>query len=84
MNLMGTGMWSIGFSLVQQRVGKLLKLFVASPMRRWHLLAAQVLARIVFLLIEVAILLAFGILAFWTSRMRGSIWRSSPWSRLAG
>ena len=33
MNLMGTGMWSIGFSLVSQRAGKLLKLFVASPMR---------------------------------------------------
>jgi len=30
MNLMSTGMWAIGFSLVQQRAGKLLKLFVAA------------------------------------------------------
>lgn len=62
MNLMGTGMWAIGFSLVQQRAGKLLKLFIASPMRRWQLLAAQVLARLVFLALEVAILLGFAVL----------------------
>ena len=62
MNLMGTGMWSIGFSLVQQRAGKLLKLFVAAPMRRWHLLAAQVGARMVFLALEVVILIAFAVL----------------------
>jgi ABC-type multidrug transport system permease subunit len=61
MNLMSTGMWSVGFSIVQQRVGKLLKLFVASPMRRWHLLAAQVLARLVFLFIEAAALVLFGV-----------------------
>jgi ABC-type multidrug transport system permease subunit len=61
MNLMGTGMWAIGFSLVQQRSGKLLKLFVASPMRRWQLLAAQVSARLVFLALEVAILVGFAV-----------------------
>ena len=62
MNLMGTGMWAIGFSLVQQRAGKLLKLFIASPMRRWQLLAAQVLARLVFLALEVSVLLGFAVL----------------------
>jgi ABC-type multidrug transport system permease subunit len=61
MNLMGTGMWSVGFSLVQQRAGKLLKLYVAAPMRRWHLLLAQVLARFVFLALEVAILVLFAV-----------------------
>jgi len=61
MNLMGTGMWAIGFFLVQQRSGKLLKLFVAAPMRRWHLLAAQVTARLVFLALEVAILVGFAV-----------------------
>lgn len=61
MNLMGTGMWSVGFSLVQQRAGKLLKLYVAAPMRRWHLLLAQVLARFVFLTLEVAILVLFAV-----------------------
>jgi ABC-type multidrug transport system permease subunit len=72
MNLMGTGMWAIGFSLVQQRNGKLLKLFVASPMRRWHLLAAQVLGRLVFLTLEVTVLVAFAALALKVP-MRGSL-----------
>lgn len=63
MNLMGTGMWSVGFALVQQRSGKLLKLYVAAPMRKWHLLAAQVCARFVFLTLEVAILVTFAVLA---------------------
>jgi len=61
MNLMGTGMWAIGFFLVQQRSGKLLKLFVAAPMRRWHLLAAQVTARLVFLALEIAVLVGFAV-----------------------
>ena len=72
MNLMGTGMWAIGFSLVQQRAGKLLKLFVASPMRRWQLLAAQVLARLVFLTLEVAVLLGFAVVAL-DVPMRGPV-----------
>ncbi|MFN7942222.1 MAG: ABC transporter permease [Thermoanaerobaculia bacterium] len=59
MNLMGTGMWSIGFSLVQARSGKLLKRYIAAPMRRWHYLAAQILSRLVFLALEVGTLLAF-------------------------
>jgi ABC-type multidrug transport system permease subunit len=72
MNLMGTGMWAIGFSLVQQRSGKLLKLFIASPMRRWQLLAAHVLARLVFLTLEVGILLGFAVIAL-DVPMRGPV-----------
>jgi ABC-type multidrug transport system permease subunit len=72
MNLMGTGMWAIGFSLVQQRNGKLLKLYVASPMRRWHLLAAQILGRLVFLTLEVTVLLVFAALVLKVP-VRGSI-----------
>ncbi len=61
MNLMSTGMWSVGFALVQSRSGKLLKLFIASPLRRWQLLASQALARAVFLLLEVTILIGFAV-----------------------
>ncbi|WP_437275373.1 ABC transporter permease [Sorangium sp. So ce375] len=63
MNVMATGIWAIGFSIVQQRMGKLLKLFVASPMRRWQLLAAHLVARLVFLALEVVALLLFAVLA---------------------
>ena len=72
MNLMGTGMWSVGFSLVQSRSGKLLKLFVASPLRRWQLLAAQALARGVFLTLEVTILIGFAVLVL-DVPFRGSV-----------
>ena len=34
MNIMGTGMWGIGFSVVVQRSRKLLKRLIATPMRR--------------------------------------------------
>jgi ABC transporter DrrB family efflux protein len=59
MNLMGTGMWAIGFALVQQRQGGLLKRFIASPMKRWQFLVAQILARLTFLALEASVLLAF-------------------------
>ena len=36
MNLMGTGMWSIGFSVVNARLRKLLKRMIATPLRKIH------------------------------------------------
>jgi ABC-2 type transport system permease protein len=62
MNLMGTGMWGIGFSLVVARNGNLLKRFVAAPVRRSELLGAQILSRLIFLVPEVGALLLF---AWW-------------------
>ena len=46
MNLMGSGMWGIGFSIVDARKKKLLKRFVATPMRRHHYLASFLLMRL--------------------------------------
>lgn len=62
MNLMGTGMWGVGFSLVVARNGNLLKRLVAAPVRRSHLLAAQVISRLIFLVPEVGVLLLFAAL----------------------
>jgi ABC-2 type transport system permease protein len=59
MNLMGTGMWGIGFSLVVARNGNLLKRLVAAPVRRSHLLGAQILSRLIFLVPEAGALLLF-------------------------
>jgi ABC-2 type transport system permease protein len=59
MNLMGTGMWGIGFSLVVARNGNLLKRLVAAPVRRSHLLGAQVTSRLIFLVPEAGALLLF-------------------------
>lgn len=64
MNLMGTGIWSIGFSIVTARTKKLLKRLSATPMRRSDYLMAQMLARFIFLIAEVALLLGFGMIVF--------------------
>ena len=60
MGIIATSVWGIAFSIVQARMRKLLKRMVASPMRRSHYLLAQVLARLLFLLPEVAVPLIFG------------------------
>jgi ABC-type multidrug transport system permease subunit len=72
MNLMGTGMWGIGFSLVVARNGNLLKRLVASPARRSHILAAQLVARLLFLVPEAGALLLFAHFALGVP-LRGSL-----------
>ena len=72
LGIMNNSMWSIGFMTVQMRLRKLLKRLVASPMRKWEFLLAQVLARLLFLGPEVAVPLVFGAIAFGMP-VRGSI-----------
>jgi ABC-2 type transport system permease protein len=72
LNLMGTGIWGIGFSIVNARLKKTLKLMVATPMRKSHYLLAQMLSRFIFLILEVAVILLFGVLAFQVP-VRGSL-----------
>ncbi|HEV8200619.1 MAG TPA: ABC transporter permease [Candidatus Polarisedimenticolia bacterium] len=72
MNLMGGGLWGIGFVLVDMRVRKLLKRLVATPMRRSDFLLAMMGSRILFMLPEVALLLAAGALLFHV-RVQGSL-----------
>ncbi len=72
MNLMGSGMWGIGFSIVDARRKKLLKRFVATPMRRYHYLASFLLMRLGLMVIEVSVISAFGRFAFGVP-MRGSV-----------
>ena len=64
MNLMNSGMWGIGFALVDLRQRKLLKRFVASPMRRSDFLLALASSRLVLMLIELVLLLGLGMLVF--------------------
>jgi ABC-2 type transport system permease protein len=72
MNLMGSGMWGIGFSIVDARKKKLLKRFVATPMRRHHYLASFLLMRLGLMVIEVTVITMFGYFAFGVP-MRGSL-----------
>ena len=64
MNLMNAGMWGVGFALVDMRQRKLLKRFVATPMRRSDFLMAIATSRIIMMIIEVLLMLVFGVLLF--------------------
>jgi len=72
MNLMNSGMWGIGFALVDMRQRKLLKRFVATPMRRSDFLMALSSSRLVLMLIELILLLGLGVLIF-HMRVLGSL-----------
>ena len=71
MNLLGSGIWGVGFSVVQARQRKLLKRYLATPMRRSHYLLSFILSRLVFLIVEVVALVGFGWLLFGVA-VRGS------------
>lgn len=64
MNLMSTGMWGMGFGLVQMRQKKQLKRMAATPMRKRDFLLAQILGRLTFLALEVPPVVLFAWLAF--------------------
>ena len=71
MNLMGSGIWGIGFAIVDARKKKLLKRLIATPMSRADYLASFLFFRLSLLVIEVATLIGFGALVFGVP-LRGS------------
>ncbi len=72
LNLLGTGMWGVGFALVRMRTGKLLKRLLATPMRKTDFLLSFMTARLGFLVLEITALLTFAWLIFGVT-VRGSI-----------
>ena len=64
MNLMGSGLWGLGFTVVIARTRRILKRFAATPMRRSHYLLSFMLSRLVFLVLEVAAVIIFAWLVF--------------------
>jgi ABC-2 type transport system permease protein len=72
MNLMGSAIWGLVFSIVEARQKRLLKRMVASPMPRWQYLASFLLSRLLMLVIEVVVFLGFARIAFGVP-FRGSL-----------
>jgi ABC-2 type transport system permease protein len=64
MNLMGGGLFGIGFVIVDMRVRKLFKRLLATPMRRTDFLLSLLIARLAFLIPEMSMLLLVGSLGF--------------------
>jgi ABC-2 type transport system permease protein len=64
MSLMGGGLWGVGFATVDLRIRKVLKRFLATPMRKTDFLVAMIVSRMFLLVPEVLVLLIFARLAF--------------------
>ncbi len=61
MNLMGTGMWGIGFAIADFRRRKFLKRLLVTPMRKSSFFLSFMLSRLVFLALEIGLLASFGV-----------------------
>ncbi|HKR08373.1 MAG TPA: ABC transporter permease [Gemmatimonadaceae bacterium] len=72
MNLMGSSIWGLGFTIVTARSKKLLKRLMATPMSRSQYLASFLASRLIFLILEIVTLLGFGHWAFGVP-LRGSL-----------
>jgi ABC-2 type transport system permease protein len=72
LNTMGGGLWGIGFVLVNFRIAKLLKCFIATPMPRRDFLLALLGARLTFLIPDLTVLLLLGTV-FFGMPIRGSL-----------
>ncbi len=64
MGLMGGGLWGVGYAIVDMRIRKLLKRYLATPVKRSHFLAAVIVSRMLFMLPEVIVLLIFARVMF--------------------
>ena len=72
MNLMGSAIWGMGFTIVDARRKKLIKRLVATPMPRHYYLLSFALSRLLMLVVEVGVLLGFGAWVFKVP-VRGSL-----------
>lgn len=64
MNLLGGGLWGIGFVIVEMRVRKILKRMLATPMHRGDFMLSMFAGRLIMLFPEMASLYLVGRLAF--------------------
>jgi ABC-2 type transport system permease protein len=58
-NLLGGGLWGVGFVTVEMRIRKLLKRFLATPMKKWQFLISVMSSRFLFSVLQAIILLVF-------------------------
>ena len=83
MNIMGTGLWGVGFAIVHARTKKLLKRLVATPMSRAHYLLSHVLSRFLFLALEVTVIIGFAWIFFGVA-VHGALWALAAIAILGG
>jgi ABC-2 type transport system permease protein len=72
LNLLGAGMWGVGFNLVQLRTQHLLRRLSVAPMHKGEFLLGYLFGRFVLVIPEAAAILLFGVL-LWDVPLRGSL-----------
>jgi ABC-2 type transport system permease protein len=72
LNLLSTGLWGVGYTVVRMRTQMLLRRFATTPVRRLDFLLSFMLGRLVFLAAELGLVLGFAWLAFRVP-VRGSL-----------
>jgi ABC-type multidrug transport system permease subunit len=72
LGIMSNAIWGLGFSIVDSRRRRLIKRLVATPMSRAHYLLSHLIWRLMVLVVEVAVPIGFGALAFGVP-IRGSL-----------
>ena len=72
LGIMTNAIWGLGFSIVDSRRRKLTKRLVATPMSRTYYLMLSYSWRMIILVIEVAVPIGFGVIAFGVP-VRGSL-----------
>ncbi len=70
--LMQGGLWGVGYTIVDMRTRRLMKRLLATPMKKRDFLIAFVIVRAMFLLLELPVLLSFGVFVFGVP-VRGSV-----------
>lgn len=64
MNMLAGSLWGVGYVIVDMRVRKLLKRFIATPMKRSHFLWSTLGGRLVFMVPELVVILSAGVILF--------------------
>ena len=64
MGLMGGGLWGVGFAVVDMRIRKLLKRFLATPMKKTDFLMGIMFSRLFFMVPEIILLIVFSWMFF--------------------
>jgi ABC-2 type transport system permease protein len=63
-SIMSGGLWGVGFAAVDLRIRRLLKRYAATPMRRGDFLLSIIISRLMFLIPEMIVMMAFAWLIF--------------------
>jgi ABC-2 type transport system permease protein len=72
LNLLSTGLWGVGYTVVRMRTDRLLKRFATTPVRRSDFLLSFMLGRLLFLALELPLVVGFAVLVF-DVPVRGSL-----------